>query len=240
MIQNSTADGDDECALAFRRLLSERWSCRAFLPAPVPTAVVSDMFALAQRTASWCNTQPWHVYVASGDAKRALADKLVARAQEEGESPDFPPPVEYVGVYKDRRRKSGFALYDSLSIEKSDMPGRARQLLRNFEFFDAPHVAIVTTDRNQGVYGAIDCGGYVANLVNAASSLGVATIAQAAIAMYSDVVRQFFEIPQDRLVVCAVSFGYADLDHPVNAFRTDRATLTDAVTFVEGKPPSGP
>ncbi|WP_218177769.1 nitroreductase [Amycolatopsis australiensis] len=109
-----------------------------------------------------------------------------------------------------------------------------RQRLKNFEFFGAPHVAIVTTDRDQGTYGAIDCGGYVANLLLAARSLGVATIPQAAIAMYAGHVRRHFGLPDDRLVVCAVSFGYADTSHPVNRFRTTRAAVDDTVVMVGG------
>ena len=43
--------------------LRERHSCRAFLPEPVPRAVIERILALAQRTASWCNCQPWQVAV---------------------------------------------------------------------------------------------------------------------------------------------------------------------------------
>lgn len=223
---------DGDAAQEFGRLLSDRWSCRAFLSAPVPPAVVSQLFATAQRTASWCNTQPWHVHVASGAATKELAAELVKSAREGNEHFDFPAPANYSGVYQDRRREAGFALYDSLSIEKSDIAGRTHQMLKNFEFFGAPHVAIITTDREQGVYGAVDCGGYVANLLNAAHSLGLATIPQAAIAMQSDVVRSFFGLTDDRQVVCGVSFGYADLENPVNRFRTSRAEMADAVIFV--------
>lgn len=70
------------------------------------------------------------------------------------------------------------------------------------------------------------------NFVNAATALGVATIPQAAIAMHSDAVREFLALPEDRLVVCAVAFGYADPEHPVNQFRTSRASVEEAVTYV--------
>ena len=76
----------------------------------------------------------------------------------------------------------------------------------------------------------MDCGGYVANLLNAAQALGLAAIAQAAIGMYADVAHAELGIPEDRWVVCAVSFGYADPDHPANAFRTERAELGEVVT----------
>jgi nitroreductase len=107
-------------------------------------------------------------------------------------------------------------------------------MLRNYAFFGAPHVAVITTDRLQGTYGAIDCGGYVANLLTAARERGVATIPQAAIAVYSGHVRDFFDLPEDRLVVCAVSLGYADESHPVNGFRTERADVADALTVIDG------
>lgn len=194
---------------------------------------MKEMFEVAQRTPSWCNTQPWQVYVTSGDAIDRLATELVARAQEGRVTSDLPTPGRYVGVYAERRRQAGHALYESVGIEKSDRAGRDRQMLRNFSFFGAPHVAVVTTDSQLGVYGAVDCGGYVANLVNAASSWGVASIPQAAIAMHSDSVREILSIPADRRVVCAVSFGYPDGSHPANRFRTPRASVPEAVTFVE-------
>ncbi|MFA3879463.1 nitroreductase [Streptomyces sp. MMCC 100] len=213
----------------FGRLLGERWSCRAYLPDQVPEDVMAEMFAIAQRTASWCNTQPWRVWLTKGEATRRFAAGLSAHARTHDQVSDFEMPAEYHGVYKERRRGAGYALYASLGIAREDWEAREEQRLKNFDFFGAPHVAVVTTDRDQGVYGAVDCGGYVANLINAASSLGVATIPQAAIAMHSDHVREYLRIPSDRLVVCAVSFGYADTSHPVNRFRTTRADVSDTV-----------
>jgi len=66
--------------------------------------------------------------------------------------------------------------------------------LENFRFFGAPHVAIISTDRDLGVYGAIDCGAYVSNFALLAQSLGVASIPQAALAHYSPFVRQYFDL----------------------------------------------
>ena len=117
-------------------------------------------------------------------------------------------------------------------MARDDKLARGAQALLNYTFFGAPHVAVITTDRDQGTYGAIDCGGYVATLTHAATSLGLGSIAQAAIAMYSDKVRDFLDLPEDRLVVCAVSLGYADPEHPANRFRTSRAEVGDVVVHV--------
>ena len=219
--------------MEFAKLVQERWSCRAYRPEQVPATVMQEMFALAQRTASWCNTQPWFVHVLSGAATSLFAESLTAHAMSHEPVSDLGMPSEYRGIYQERRREAGFALYASLGITKQDREARVSQRMKNFSFFGAPHVAVITTDRDQGVYGAIDCGGYVANLLLAAQSLGVATIPQAAIAMHSDHVREYFQLPEDRLVVCAVSFGYADADHPVNRFRTSRASVGDAVVVLD-------
>ena len=40
-------------------LLNERYSVRAFLPREVPRETIEHVLKTAQRTASWCNSQPW-------------------------------------------------------------------------------------------------------------------------------------------------------------------------------------
>ena len=97
----------------------------------------------------------------------------------------------------------------------------------------APHVAIITTDALLGTYGAVDCGAYVQNFMLAARSLGIASIAQAALAMRSKFLRHWFDIPSDRQIVCGISFGYEDGTHPANAFRTTRAPLEAVLQWVD-------
>jgi nitroreductase len=216
------------------RLLRERHSCRAFLPKPVPRAVIDRVLDVAQRTASWCNSQPWQVIVTSGAATERFREAMFATASsgatEEG---DFPFPREYRGVYLARRRESGFQLYNTLGIARGDKAAYRRQALENFKLFGAPHVAIITTDEALGVYGAVDCGGYVNNFMLAAQALGVATVPQAALAFHAGTIRRHFAIGDDRRVVCGISFGYEDRDHPANSYRTSRADIADAAMFID-------
>ena len=73
--------------------------------------------------------------------------------------------------------------------------------MRNYRLFDAPHVAIVHSEAALGPYGAMDTGGFIAAFMLAARSLGVDTIAQAAIAAYSPMVRAHFGLPDTRTVL---------------------------------------
>jgi nitroreductase len=219
--------------VSFETLVRSRSSCRAFLPDEVDEGLLRRVFATAQHTASWCNTQSWHVHLVSRGAIKRLADGLTQHVMKGEESPDFPMPTGYSGVYAERRRASGYGLYSALGIEREDYDARTAQALRNYRFFGAPHVAVISTDAEQGVYGAVDCGGYVANLLNAAHEHGLGAVAQAAIAMHSDYVAGFLELPVDRRIVCAVSIGHPDPDHPANRFRTERADVDQVVTRLD-------
>ena len=88
-------------------------------------------------------------------------------------APDFPTPEKYEGQSLARRRAVGAQLYESVGIARGDRAASAQQMRENFRLFGAPHVAIVTTDRSLGVYGAVDCGLYLATLMLAAQALGV-------------------------------------------------------------------
>jgi len=215
-------------------LLSERYSVRAFLPQSVPREIIERVLTAAQRTASWCNSQPWQVIIASGDAKERFRKAIYSAAASGGEDDhDFAPPREYLGVYLERRRESGFQLYNTLGIPRGDKAAYTRQALENYNFFGAPHVAIIHTDEPLGVYGAVDCGGYVGNFMLAAQALGLGTIPQAALARHSGLIRRHFNLADDRRVVCGISFGFVDRTHLVNSYRTSRATVADTVTFAD-------
>ena len=218
-------------------LLSRRHSCRAFEARPVPRPVIMQVLETAQRTASWCNAQPWQLHLASGVAlerlRAALVDAAASHEQSHAQAsePDISWPREYRGVYRERRRECGWGLYESLGIRAGDRTASAAQAAENFRFFGAPHVVIVSSDEALGTYGVVDCGAYVANFMLAACSLGVASIAQASLASYPDVLRAQLDIPADRLIVCGISFGYEDAGHPANRFRTSRAPVSECVVW---------
>ncbi|RZJ08329.1 MAG: nitroreductase [Acidovorax sp.] len=212
-------------------LLHTRYSCRAYQPEPLPRATIEQILAAAQRTASWCNAQPWQVHIASGATLSRLREAFAAVPPAAPSTPDLPWPREYRGVYQERRRECGWGLYEALGIAKGDREASARQAAQNFTMFGAPHVAIVTSDEALGVYGAVDCGAYVSSFMLAAHSLGVGSIAQAALASYPGVLREVLGIGDNRTIVCGISFGLADLSHPANHFRTTRADPASSVVW---------
>jgi nitroreductase len=226
---NQRPSGD---AGTLEKIVKERWSCRGFLPAQVPREVIEQILDIARSAPSWCNTQPWHVHITEDDETDRFRAALQAHVGTSfTEEPDLPFPEAYEGTYLDRRRASGWQLYESLGIAKGDRIASGKQMLKNFELFGAPHVAVVTTDAKLGLYGAVDCGLFVQTFMLAAHSLGVSTVAQAAIASQALFIRNYFGLADDRKVLLGISFGYADESHPVNGYRTTRQTTAEVVTW---------
>jgi len=218
---------------AFEDLLKRRYSCRGFLAKPVPKATIERILETAQRTPSWCNAQPWQAHISSGAATERLRAVLLAQVPTSKVEPEFDFPREYRGVYLERRRECGFQLYDAVGVAKGDRAASAKQAMENFRLFGAPHAMVVTTDEALGVYGALDCGAWVNNFMLAAAAQGIACIAQAALAAYPRPLRDFFGIGEDRRIVCGMSFGYEDAQHPANRFRTRRAPLGEVARWLD-------
>lgn len=218
-------------AAALTRILDARYSCRAFLPDPLPPALIEEIVAEARKVPSWCNAQPWQLVVTGADETDRLRAELAEEMKTARHTPDIPFPGRYAGVYKDRRSTCGWQLYGAVGVEKGDREGSHRQMMENFRFFGAPHVAVLTSESELGPYGLVDCGGFLTALCLAAAARGVATIPQAALASYAPFLHRFFELPETRTVVCAISMGRTDVSHPANSFRTTRATLAEALRW---------
>lgn len=216
-----------------RAVFDTRFSCRGYLAIEVPPETIEAILSIAQRTPSWCNSQPWQTIVTAPAATDRLRTALQVAPMLADDQWEIAPPKEYVGVYRDRRRTCGLQLYESVGVTPGDRAASTRQAEENFRLFGAPHVAVITTEPRLGTYGVLDCGAYVNNFMLAAAGLGVAAIAQASLASKAQILRQALPIPADRLVVCGISFGFADPSHPANAFRTERARVSDVLTLVK-------
>jgi nitroreductase len=217
-----------------QELIKSRRSTRAFRTESVPRETIIKILKAAQTAPSDCNTQPWRVFIISGDRLNQLREAMYECAITGAEPvADIAPIKEYRGVYKERRRECGWQLYSTLGIEKGDRTASARQALENFRFFGAPHLAVITTHESLGARGAVDCGAYMATFLLAAHAAGVATVPQASIAFRADVIREQLALPQEDHIVFGISFGWADEEHVVNSYRTVRADVAEVVTFLE-------
>ena len=134
--------------------VASRYSCRAFLPTPVPEATVRDIVARASRAPSAGNMQPWRVYALAGKRVEELVALLAPRMATElprGEGADYtiyPEPLNE--PYKARRFEVGELLYQAINVPRGDKPARYRQYARNYQFFGAPVALFFAREKAHG------------------------------------------------------------------------------------------
>ena len=197
--------------MSLAEALHQRRSVRGYRPDPVPQAVLDEVFGLAQLAPSNCNIQPWKVFVASGAMRDELRNRMVAHVTKgDPVQPDFEHLPNFEGVYRKRQVDCAVELYNNMGIARDDREGRARASLRNFELFDAPHVAFIGMERQFGVTVALDVGMYIQTLMLVMTSFGIGSCAQGSMRYYPQDVRDLFGEPDSTAILCGISFGYED------------------------------
>ena len=217
-----------------REAVASRYSCRAFLPDPVPEEIVREIVERAARAPSGGNVQPWRVEVIAGARVEALKALLAPRMGElpkgEGtEYPIFPPDMKE--PFRTRRFAVGELLYRSLGVAREDRPARLRQYARNFEFFGAPVGLFFAIDRSLDVAQWSDLGGYVQTVMLLARAYGLHTCPQEAWASWHKTASVFLDLPPEWMLFCGMALGYGDPDAPINSWRSPREPLESFARF---------
>lgn len=218
--------------------ITSRRSIRAFLDKPVERADIERILEVAARAPSGTNTQPWKVYVLTGQARERLSEAILAvnadpeQARRHTEEYAY-YPREWVSPYVDRRRKVGWDLYSLLGLTRDNKAGMAAQHARNYRFFDAPVGLIFTIDRIMEQGSWLDYGMFLQNIMVAARARGLDTCPQAAFTQYHRVIAEELQLPANEMVVCGMALGWADPQRIENTLVTEREAAQGFARFLE-------
>ncbi|WP_409032953.1 nitroreductase [Janthinobacterium sp. CG_23.3] len=218
--------------------ITTRRSIRAFLPTPVAREEIERILEVAARAPSGTNTQPWKVYVLTGQARQRLAGRILAvhndPAQARQHTEEYAYyPREWTSPFIDRRRKVGWDLYALLGLTRDDKAGMAAQHGRNYQFFDAPVGFIFTIDRVMEQGSWLDYGMFLQSIMVAARGRGLDTCPQAAFTQYHKIIAEELHLPAGEMVVCGMALGFADRGKVENTLVTEREPVAGFVKFVE-------
>jgi nitroreductase len=133
---------------------------------------------------------------------------------------DYPSPL------KRRSQIIGRDLYAVLKVPRGDRKARDAQWQRNYEFFGAPVEVFVFYHSGLGVPAASDAGLFMQNFMLSASAHGLGTCAQGAVAIWPDIVRDEFDIPNGYKLLCGIAVGYPT-DAEVNSFGAERIPISE-------------
>ena len=118
-----------------------------------------------------------------------------------------------------------------MDITWEDKKARRAAAFRNFELFDAPHVAFICSDEAFSLARAWDIGMYAQTLMLAMTANGLASCAQGTMGHYPEIVREAFNLGEEVKVLFGISFGYEDKSMKVNTALTERSSIEETVIF---------
>ncbi|RBP49375.1 nitroreductase [Arenicella xantha] len=212
----------------------KRRSVRAYQDKPVAPELIQKIFHEAQESPSNCNTQPWHVVVASGNARDEIEKSMVSDIMAgKTPTPHFTPGDQNLkDEYRKRQIACAISLYDAMDIKYEEKDKRQQLMLRNWQFFGAPHAAFFSMPKTMSEINAVDMGIYLQTVMLLMTANGLGSCPQGALAMYTDKVHELANIPDNHAIMFGLSFGYPDESAPINQFDVGRAELGDSVEFL--------
>ncbi|MGB3845783.1 MAG: nitroreductase [Sphingopyxis sp.] len=228
-------DDREAVARAYAAVVNGRRSIRGYKPEAVPRALLRDVLALAMRSPSSLNTQPWNFYVVTGDPlERIRAENTRRNLERIPSTREFRGMENYEGVHRDRQVGIAKQLFGAMGIARDDRPKRTDWVLRGFRQFDAPACIVVTYDKVLvgSDIAPFDCGAVATAIVNAAWSKGLGCVINSQGIMHSEVVRREAGIADDQTIMICIAIGWPDGDFPANAVVSTRKTVDEAATFV--------
>src|ERR1700682_758661 len=162
MHETSTMTAPDAAPPIVEHAITPRNSVRAFLPRPVERATIEELLAVASRSPSGSNIQPWKVRVVAGEVKenltKAILDAIARDGFDKYQRQWNYYPVQWREPFLGRRRKIGWDMYGLLGVGKGDHQGTHQARLRNYEFFGAPVGMIFTLDEDLEIGSWLDLG----------------------------------------------------------------------------------
>jgi nitroreductase len=214
-------------------LMKGRHSCRAYTSEIPSREKILAAVEAASYAASSKNTQPWKLHVAIG----ASCDKVRAALLEafdtgaKGGAEFKYSPDEMPADWMDRARACGYALFEHKGIGRDDKPARRAHDRENFRLFGAPAVAVLSVPRTSERGNFLDAGQFLSFLMLALRAEGYESVPMFSVATQPAALRSTLGIPEDRAIVCALSFGVEDASAHVNAFRTVREKPEELVSW---------
>ncbi|WP_162654723.1 nitroreductase [Lentilitoribacter sp. Alg239-R112] len=218
----------------FSKLLIDRRSTRAYLERDVDEDIVSKILNIARHTQSGGNMQPWRVSVLRKKTISRLQTAIADDVSKTGfiDNGDYQYyPREHISPYSERIQQCGVDLHSALDIGRRDTAMARSQRMKNFEFFGAPVGLIITMNKSLEQGSWIDVGLFLNSLTLAISAYGLSSCVQASFSSYGDIIRNVLDLHHDKLVICGVSIGYADKEHPVNNIPQKRMAVDEFTEF---------
>lgn len=209
--------------MEFKQVASARHSVRDYTDQPVDPQDIRDIVQTAGKAASWCNSQPWHVYAVAGEKLETLRGEWARRLATGDQG-----GMDFEGVHRETMTAQAAANMDAFFAAVA--PYHQNHTMAPQVLYGAQAVLILTVPKDASPYVMFDLGAFSEQLMLAATDKGLGSLVAAMYVIYADTLRTTLNIPDDEAIAIGIGLGHTS-DAPTNGIRTARMDLDQYLTF---------
>ena len=211
--------------------MRQRHSARHFLTKPIPKETLKEIIEVALLTPSWSNSQPWTIYVASGNTLENIRKEWISK-NKEGIKGYSEIEAIHKNQYSERCQKTMNEIFKQF-VEILNDPSGKSFWDENACLFNAPTVVYITIPKQRIFYNLLDCGAIVMSIMAAAKERGIDSVPAYAAIKYPDVFRKYMKISDDEDIVIGIALGFEDKKNILNKIKPIKLTLDEACQFYD-------
>ena len=218
-------------SLSFTEIMKQRHSTRYFLSKPIPKETLKQIIETSLLTPSWGNSQPWTIYVASGNTLENIKKDWVSK-NKEGIKGNSDIEAGHRNDFSQRCQKCMGEIMNQVGEVLKDPKGTALWDA-NICLFNAPTIVYITIPKQRTLYNLFDSGAIEMSVMAAAKEHGIDSVSAYESIKYPDILRKHMKIPDDEDIVIGVSLGYKDEENILNKIIAKKLSLDEACHFYD-------
>ena len=203
--------------MKFIEVMEKRHSSRDFKKDEVSEDTLREIVRIAGMSPSWENSQPWNVYIATGETLETIREAWIGENDKKIKgSADMNPG--HRTNFSERGQKNMADFMDAIGKFDDD------EDLENFNhvqhiLFNSPAVVYLTLSKNHTKWSIYDLG-------LAATDLGVDSIPAYELVKYPYILRNNLPILDDEDIIMGIALGYESDEH-INEYESPRLDLDE-------------
>jgi len=212
-----------------KQAILNRHSTRYFTDQKVDLNDIKEILTLAQAAPSWVNSQPQHIYLATGKTLETIRQGYIDKtAQGQHGNPELPVLSRKDWSKQGQNNMADWStgVSDNLGSDWQKIMGSASTKLYN-----APAILFLTLPRDYSLWSLYDLGAFGQTLMLTATDKRLGSMTAYQLIKYPDVLRKSLPISNDEVIISGIALGYRDNTAPVNKIKSNRQSLDDILTI---------
>lgn len=213
------------------KAIVSRRSTRYFTDEQLPEEVITALIKDAQRAPSWANSQPWHVYVATGQTLSKLEAHHIQLSKQNVQGKSELETISRTEWRDDAQKNMAHWNQSIKTLFENDM---TEFLNSQKTLYNAPAIFYLTIGKTAGQandWSLFDLGAFAQTLMLAATDHGLQSLPAYELVKYPEQVRKTMGIKDDEILIMGVAIGHPDTSKKMNELYTDRLDIDQVLTL---------